>query len=448
MILPVLAALTGSAETRLVEGLAAHAGRVAVVRRPADMVELVAAAEAGVARAAVISQDFPNFDLETVTRLHAAGVRVVAVGDQDDRLRALGADDVVDESADAERVMAALLAGPPPESAGTSTRSAGAELGGTEPGGTTGWEQIAASGGRADKRGPGDTSDERANHGARASVITVWGTGGAPGRTTVAVNLAAHLAAAGKQTLLIDADSYGACAGAVLGLLDESAGLAAACRLAGRGLLDAAGLQSAAARVTDTFSVLTGISQASRWPELSRPRLGRVFEVARDCADVVVIDCAAPIEQDEELSYDTDAPQRNAATLAAMHAGDLVLLIGAADPIGLQRLVRAYVDAREQQGTVAMPIVNKLRTRVVGSPAKVRVADALSRFAGIDSPAMLPFDQVACDDALLRGVTLRESDSRSAASRAVAALATDLASRLPAGTEPVAGRRRRATSGG
>nr|WP_244954140.1 ParA family protein [Spelaeicoccus albus] len=279
---------------------------------------------------------------------------------------------------------------------------------------------------------------------APAAVITVWGTGGAPGRTTLAVNLAAELAATGNRTLLIDADSYGACAGAVLGLLDESAGLATVCRLAGRGTLDDVGLRTASSGITETLSVLTGITQSSRWPELTRARLAAVFDTARACADVVVIDCAAPIEQDEELSYDTDAPQRNAATLTAIDAADLTLLVGTADPIGLGRLVRAYADAADGLDTDVVPVVNGLRTRVVGSPAKARVTDALARFAGIDSPTMLPYDRAACDDALLRGVTLREADRRGSAARAIAALAVDLAAWLSIpgsrGAEP--GRRR------
>ena len=60
-----------------------------------------------------------------------------------------------------------------------------------------------------------------------------------PGRTLVAANIAGELAAEGQSVLLVDADSYGASVAALLGLLDEAAGLAQACRLADQGLLDA-----------------------------------------------------------------------------------------------------------------------------------------------------------------------------------------------------------------
>jgi Mrp family chromosome partitioning ATPase len=44
---------------------------------------------------------------------------------------------------------------------------------------------------------------------ARHVLAAVWGPKGAPGRTTVAVNLAFEAAAAGGEVLLVDADTYG-----------------------------------------------------------------------------------------------------------------------------------------------------------------------------------------------------------------------------------------------
>ena len=73
-----------------------------------------------------------------------------------------------------------------------------------------------------------------------AGVVAVWGPTGAPGRTTVAVGLADEAARLGISTLLVDADVYGGVVAQVLGLLDESPGLAGAARLAATGSLDAA----------------------------------------------------------------------------------------------------------------------------------------------------------------------------------------------------------------
>lgn len=109
----------------------------------------------------------------------------------------------------------------------------------------------------------------------------------------MAVNIAAELAAQGKPVILVDADSYGASVAASLGLLDESAGLAQACRLADQGFLDAESLKRIAAPVftrLGSFRVLTGITRADRWTELRASALSSVLEHARDIAEIVVVD--------------------------------------------------------------------------------------------------------------------------------------------------------------
>ena len=101
---------------------------------------------------------------------------------------------------------------------------------------------------------------------AVAGVVAVWGPTGAPGRTTVAVHLAAELAALGRSTLLVDADVYGGVVAQVLGLLDEAPGLAAAARLANQGTLDLPSLAGLARTVAPDLRVLSGVARADRWP--------------------------------------------------------------------------------------------------------------------------------------------------------------------------------------
>ena len=89
--------------------------------------------------------------------------------------------------------------------------------------------------------------------------MAVWGPTGAPGRTTVAVTVAAELAASGVATLLADADVYGGVVAQVLGFLDEAPGLAAAARLANNGQLDVAALAGAAPHAAPQLRVVTRI---------------------------------------------------------------------------------------------------------------------------------------------------------------------------------------------
>ena len=72
----------------------------------------------------------------------------------------------------------------------------------------------------ADKRNP------------RGQLTAVWGPIGSPGVTTVAVNTAVESVLSGHRTLLIDADTYGAAVAVHLGLLDDTAAIAQACRAA------------------------------------------------------------------------------------------------------------------------------------------------------------------------------------------------------------------------
>lgn len=268
-------------------------------------------------------------------------------------------------------------------------------------------------------------------HGEEApgSIVAVWGPTGAPGRTTVAVNLAAELAGlvGPAGTLLVDADTYGGTVAQTLGLLDEAPGIAAAARAAGQGVLDAAALALLAPVVTDGLRVLSGISRAARWAELPGSSLDVVWDVARTVARWTVVDCGFGVEDDEALSYDTRAPRRNAATLSALAAADLVVVVGAADPIGVQRLVRALGDlesATAPGGKVVL--ANRVRASAVGPRPGDLLSTALERYAGVRDLRLVPDDRPNLDAAVLRGVALREIAVGSPARKAILALAEDL----------------------
>jgi MinD-like ATPase involved in chromosome partitioning or flagellar assembly len=273
----------------------------------------------------------------------------------------------------------------------------------------------------------------------RGSVIAVWGPTGAPGRTTVAVTLADELARVGAGSLLVDADVYGGTVAAALGLLDESPGLAAACRQASGQRLDAAALAALCWQLTPHLRVLTGIPLASRWPELRPTAIGPVFAAARTLADFTVVDCGFCLETDEELSFDTLAPRRNGATLAVLDDADLIVVVGAADPIGMQRLVRGLAELREAELPAPVWVVlNRVRDGAVPGDVRAELTAALERFAGRTPAALLPAAGRSLDAALATGRLLREADPGSRLRQAVAELAAALA-----GVPAPSGRRRR-----
>ena len=211
------------------------------------------------------------------------------------------------------------------------------------------------------------------------------------------------------STILVDADTYGGCVGQLLGFLEESPGLPAAARLATAGRLDVAALAGVARVIGSSLRVLTGITRADRWPELPPDSVGTVLDLCRRLATLVVVDCGFSLEQDEELVYDTAAPRRNGATIAAIQAAELVLAVGAADPVGLHRLVRGLVDLRELVPTTHVQVaLNKLRRGITPGDPAAEVTAALRRHAGIVDPVLLPYERTALDRALGQGRTLAE----------------------------------------
>jgi len=261
---------------------------------------------------------------------------------------------------------------------------------------------------------------------ATGRVVAVWGPAGAPGRTTTAVALAAEVAAAGGACLLVDADTYAGSVAQLLGLLDEAPGLATAARATDHGTLDVAALSALAPQVTPGLRVLTGLASSTRWPEIRPASLAAVLRAARELTGCTVVDTAASLEQDEELSYDTAAPRRNGVTLQALQDADIVVAVGSADPIGLQRLVRGLQDLTAVVSSSPVVVVNRVRASAVGPAPERTVRRALARYAGVDDPVLVPDDGAVLDAAVLQGRTLPESAPSSPVRAAHARLARRL----------------------
>jgi Flp pilus assembly CpaE family ATPase len=414
MLVPVLTAVSDALwEAQLVVALERGDLGVTVVRRCVDLADLLATAATGQARAVLLSADLRRLDRDALTRLAVAGVAVVGLvpaGDEDAerRLRQLGVVNVLPVDAGPQAISAAVveavvaLTPPPVDASGLSDPRAALR----DPVSDAGSAEVLPGTGR---------------------VVAVWGPTGAPGRTTLAVALASEVADQGWPTLLVDADVYGGVVAQLLGLLDESPGLAAACRLANNGTLDLPALTGLARQVTPTLRVLSGIARADRWPELRPSALEVVMSLATSLAAVAVFDCGFSLEQDEELSYDTLAPRRNGATLAILEQADVVLAVGTADPVGLQRLVRGLAELKEAvPGARPRVVVNRLRASAIPGNAEKEVRQALARYAGVEDVTLVPQDVAGVDAAVAAGRTLAEAAPGSPARQAIRALASDL----------------------
>ena len=253
--------------------------------------------------------------------------------------------------------------------------------------------------------------------GSRGTVIAVWGPAGSPGRSTLAIGIAAELASAGHSVALGDVDTHAASIAPSLGLLDEAPGFAAACRLTGTDSLTLLELERIAQRYATPhggFWVLTGLGRPARWPELPADRVLGTISACRDWVDFVVLDTGFSLENDEEISSDLYAPRRNAATITALRDADIVVAVGSADPVGLSRFLRAHVDLIELITTSRLIVVaNKVRAAAIGLNPQSQVLQTLSRFGGIERPVLVPHDQPSLDAALLSGRTLAEVAAKS-----------------------------------
>jgi MinD-like ATPase involved in chromosome partitioning or flagellar assembly len=422
--IPVLTAMPGAAwETGLVAELERAEHGVAVVGRCVDLPELLSVAATGTARAVLLSADLARLDREAVGRLAGSGVvavGLVAAGDEhaEARLRRIGVPRVLPIDAGVAEVARVVI-----EAVAEGVAAEGAWFG--DPAAA-----LPVLG--APVRPPAPVR-------GRGQVLAVWGPTGAPGRTAVAIGVADEAARLGVSTLLVDADPYGGTVAQTLGLLDESAGLALACRDAAAGQLDTARLAQQSRQLRPGLRVLTGIARADRWPELRPVAVQAVLAQARHLSALTIVDCGFCLEQDEELSYDTAAPRRNGSTLAALESADTVLCVGAADPVGLQRLIGALDELREVlPGVAPRVVVNRVRATVVPGEPRREIAAALQRWAGIDAVAYLPAAPAVLDVAMRTGATIAEAAPASPLRRAVA----ELARQLTGAPDPAPKRRR------
>lgn len=414
--------------------------RVSIARRCVDLTDLLAAAGGGIGQVALVSDGLPRLDREALTRLRASGIAVVGLfADEfgEGRLREFGVDTVLPLDAAPAEIAAALA-----DARRVLPADPVAPGGVQHPGSTPASGSLSASG---SARGPdrlgGDDPREAVNEttpqldATLGQVIAVWGPPGAPGRTLLATGLASELAILGVPVLLVDADVYAPSVAQVLGLLEESAGIAGAVRAANLGTLDAPSLAGHARHVElpagvggrAPLRVLTGLSRPSRWPELKPAALLRTLQLARLLAPVTIVDVSACLEADEELSYDIAVPRRNGATLTVLQNADQVIAVGAADPVGLARLVRGLSDLAEAvPGVRPSVVVNRLRRGPVPGDPAAEVGAALQRFAGVRPRALLPEDRAAVDAALAGGRLLAEVAPSSSLRARIRSLGADL----------------------
>ena len=363
---------------------------VTIVARPADEVELLAHCRTGSADVVIVGRYFPGLDAESVAAITATGAKVLGFGDDAEAMSGLGISASVRTDADASTLATAL-------------------------------EDI-----RDATVVPPRPASPPGPVGGQGRIITVWGTGSSPGRTLTAVNLADQACRQGHRSVLVDADTVSGMVAATLGLTEESSHLASLCRSAADRSGHLAADSVPHATVRGDFHVITGLTRPERWPEIRASVLESVLQRLAKIYDLVIVDVSDRIDPDDELAdpfYD-----RHCATRAALEAADLVLVLAAGEPIGLQRLVKLLGTPRAETLRERMRLViTKVRSGAVGHPAEERIREVLDRFVRIAPDFLLSDDRATADAAMLAGKTLHEQNPRSSLGQDIAEMVEALA---------------------
>jgi MinD-like ATPase involved in chromosome partitioning or flagellar assembly len=366
-------------EAPLVRGLQRRELGIELVRRCVDHGELLGVALRDQPRVALVAAELPWLDRDLVGTLGDHGVTVVAI-ESTTGMRPL------DRIGVAHRADAAVDAD---------------ELAGL----------LHRLGGRAERVGPTAPAAGRSRAGR---ILVVWSAPGAPGRTTVAVHLAIEAASRDTSVLLIDGDSSAASVAQLLGL-EEAPSVARAARLAGDGWREpfASCLQAGPGRM----AVLPGLARAELWPEVRERAWTAVLDAAREEAELVVVDVAAPIEEDEELAFDRAPYRRNLMTLGALEQADEVLQVVDGDPVGVRRAIVAH----RTLGQLRPAVLHHVETVVNRAPREARrlqdCSVQLSDWTGRPPAVFLPVEtalgRVAWEGRPLQAVARRSPWLRS-----------------------------------
>lgn len=315
--------VTLAGDTRREPEVAAAVARepsVELVLRCVDRVEALAAIRGGSIELVVSVGPAPWFDFQCLQEAHAAGVRVMG----------MAADPV-----EVEMLEVAGIEVLPPNTEVSELPSIARSLSAPK----SVLEAAAVAG----------------------TSIAVWGSKGAPGRTSIAIELAASLAASEPSTLLADADLHGGDALQLLGIVEELPGIVPLARRGAKGELRTTMWHERLRRVGPAGPLLLpGLLRAELWEEVSAFGWRAFLEATRRTFRFTVLDIGFCLEG--EAAGAAGGSGRNEIARATVADANHVIAVVRADPVGIKNFLWALSDARELQLEERLMIVlNRVR---------------------------------------------------------------------------------------
>ena len=176
-------------------------------------------------------------------------------------------------------------------------------------------------------------------------IVVIVSPPGSPGRTTLAINLAAQCAQLSHKVILVDADVYSPSVSQLLGLSTERSGLFSALRSARVENVDISAVLSPAQHYTgetDGFTVLTGLLPVQQKKAVDQVAFERALECLKGAGFTVVVDTSAVSggsHYEGSVNNPWEAPQ---LVEIASRASDAVVAITHPTDLGISRLVRSW----------------------------------------------------------------------------------------------------------
>jgi cellulose biosynthesis protein BcsQ len=230
-------------------------------------------------------------------------------------------------------------------------------------------------------------------------VIGVWGPKGAPGRTTIAIELAYALAETTEATVLMDADPYGGDALQLLGVIEELPTVvwAAAAAASAEGRRD---FVENLRRVGRRGPLLVpGLPRADLWPEVTDYGFTELIKLLAAQTRFLLVDIGFCLESTSFGGPDG----RNMMALATLERADRVIAVCRADVVGVKNFIWSFESLREQVEDERVSIV---LNRVRGEGREID--ELLFRHTGIRSSAVLPDASIDFRKAAEQGKALHE----------------------------------------
>ena len=231
-------------------------------------------------------------------------------------------------------------------------------------------------------------------------VIAVWGPKGAPGRTTIAIELSHALAETAEGTVLMDADPYGGDVLQMLGVVEELPTVvwAAAAAASADGRSDfIANLR----RVGRHGPLLVpGLPRADLWPEVSDYGYAELIKLLAAQTRFLVVDIGFCFESQGSFG---GPDGRNGMALATLERADRVIAVCRGDVVGIKNFIWSFESLRDHVDEERVSIV---LNRVRGEGREL--GELLFRHTGVRPTVLIPDLPTDCSKAVEQGKAIHE----------------------------------------